>query len=257
MALALHQVAIVTGAAGGIGTATAHRLRSNGAAVALLDLDEPALLDTQEELGGGDDVLALPVDVTDAQAVETAIRTIEARLGPITQAVSAAGILRPSAVTRTGDDAWHAHLAVNATGVFHLLRTVGRLMSERRGGAIVVVGSNASDVPRTAMGPYAASKAAAAALTRTLGLELAGHGVRCNVVEPGSTDSPMLRELWSDLDLGAQAAIDGDPASYRVGIPLGRIAEPEDIAEVIAFLLSPAARHMTLQRVRVDGGASL
>ncbi|NEE57327.1 SDR family oxidoreductase, partial [Streptomyces sp. SID8455] len=92
--------------------------------------------------------------------------------------------------------------------------------------------------------------------TKCLGLELARSGVRCNVVAPGSTDTAMQRALWTDP--GAEArVIDGDPSTYRTGIPLGRIAEPADIADAVAFLASDRARHITLQELYVDGGATL
>jgi 2,3-dihydro-2,3-dihydroxybenzoate dehydrogenase len=104
---------------------------------------------------------------------------------------------------------------------------------------------------------YAASKAATSALARCAGLELAARGIRCNVVEPGSTDTAMQRDLWADPQVGRRTALKGDPSTYRVGIPLGRIADPDDVAEVVCFLLSDAARHVTLQQLYVDGGASL
>lgn len=106
------------------------------------------------------------------------------------------------------------------------------------------------------MAAYAASKAAAAMFTKCLGLELARSGVRCNVVAPGSTDTAMQRALWTGSDAG-QRVIDGDPATYRTGIPLGRIAAPEDIADAVAFLASDRARHITMQELYVDGGATL
>ena len=104
---------------------------------------------------------------------------------------------------------------------------------------------------------YAASKAATSALARCAGLELAARGIRCNVVEPGSTDTPMLHSLWPDEETGLAGTLRGNPDAYRVGIPLGRLAHPGDVAEVVAFLLSDAARHVTLQQLYVDGGASL
>ena len=106
------------------------------------------------------------------------------------------------------------------------------------------------------MAAYGASKAAATAYLRSLGLELAPHGIRCNVVSPGSTDTPMLRGMWSGDD-ESPAVIAGDAASFRLGIPLGRIARPEDIAQTVLFLCSDAARHVTLHDLRVDGGATL
>ncbi|WP_435106946.1 SDR family oxidoreductase, partial [Arhodomonas sp. AD133] len=89
-----------------------------------------------------------------------------------------------------------------------------------------------------------------------LGLELAGYGIRCNVVSPGSTDTPMQRALWTD-ERGGAAAVAGDLTRHRLGIPLGRLARPEDVAEAVAFLLSEQAAHITLQDIQVDGGATL
>ena len=93
-------------------------------------------------------------------------------------------------------------------------------------------------------------------LTKCLGLELAPYNIRCNTVSPGSTDTPMQRSMWSD-ETGAQAVIDGSLETYRLGIPLRRLAKPEDIAEAVLFLASDKARHITMHDLRVDGGASL
>ncbi len=146
---------------------------------------------------------------------------------------------------------WDRLFSVNARGVFLVSREVGARMAERRHGSIVTVASNAGTVPRAGMAAYAASKAAASSITRSLGLELGPFGVRCNVVAPGTTRTPMIAGLGEEEDF-----IAGFPASFKTGIPLGRIAEPVDIAEVVAFLASDQSRHMTLQELVVDGGAS-
>jgi 2,3-dihydro-2,3-dihydroxybenzoate dehydrogenase len=106
------------------------------------------------------------------------------------------------------------------------------------------------------MAAYAASKAAAAHFTRCLGLELAGLGIRCNVVSPGSTDTPMQRALWTD-DAGVEAVVAGRPDLFKPGIPLGRIAAAEDVADAVVFLASDRARHITMHDLYVDGGATL
>jgi len=167
-----------------------------------------------------------------------------------------AGILHVGPVLGTADEQWQAVLDVNATGVFRLSRAVAREMTGRRRGVIVTVASNAAGVPRMHLAAYAAAKAAAAHFTRCLGLELAGHGIRCNVVSPGSTETDMLRALWSGGG-GRQATIEGSLGAYRLGIPLGRIADPQDIADAVAFLASDRARHITMQDLCVDGGAIL
>ncbi|MFF7456928.1 2,3-dihydro-2,3-dihydroxybenzoate dehydrogenase [Kitasatospora sp. NPDC008115] len=258
-------VAIVTGAGQGIGAAVTRALVDAGAVVAAADRNPGPLAALADELAAGPDQPAAsgPVhpyllDVTDAAAVESTVALIEDQLGPVGILVNVAGILRAAPAVELSDQDWADTFAVNTTGVFHLSRAVGRRMAERGGGAIVTVGSNAAGVPRTGMSAYAASKAAATMFTRCLGLELGRSGVRCNIVSPGSTDTEMQRALWSDDAAAAeQRVIDGDLAGYRVGIPLGRIAQPADIAEAVAFLVSDRARHITMHDLYVDGGATL
>ena len=249
--------ALVTGAAGGIGLAVCRRLADAGAPVALLDRDAEAVeaaAATVREHGGT--AIAVPADVTDAAAVEKAVDAAEEALGPLDTLVNVAGVLHVGRVTEHDDADWrHCH-DVNATGVMHACRAVGARLADRGRGSVVTVASNAAGVPRTGMAAYAASKAAAVALTRVLGLELAGQGVRANVVCPGSTDTGML-DAMGDLPADHAALVRGSAETFKLGIPLGRIADPQDVAEVVAFLASDAARHVTLQTVYVDGGASL
>ncbi|MEX0426646.1 SDR family oxidoreductase [Nocardioides sp. DS6] len=248
---------LVTGAASGIGRATALRLAGSGAALALLDLDREGLALTAKEAraAGACAVLDRVVDVGSRSQVRVAFAAAERELGALSGLACAAGILVPGGLADLVPSDWDRHLSVNATGVLNCLQAGATHL--RDGGAVAVVSSNAARVPRTGLLAYAASKAAASAVTRCAGLELAARGIRCNVVEPGSTDTPMQRDLWPDPEVGRAAALQGDPASYRLGIPLGRIADPDDVAAVVCFLLSDAARHVTLQQVYVDGGASL
>lgn len=247
---------VVTGAASGIGRAVALQLADQGAALSLLDRDPLGLEGTCDAVlaAGAPAPLAVAVDVGNRAALADALARA-ASAGPLDGLVSAAGILEPAGLADTSEGSWQRHFAVNTTGVFHLLQEGAPRL--RDGGAIVVISSNAARVPRLGMLAYAASKAATSALTRCAGLELAARGIRCNVVEPGSTDTAMLRELWADPDTGPVGTIDGDPEAFRVGIPLGRIGAAEDVAAVVCFLLSDAARQVTLQQVFVDGGASL
>ncbi|MGW2183878.1 2,3-dihydro-2,3-dihydroxybenzoate dehydrogenase [Streptomyces sp. NPDC001732] len=255
--------ALVTGAGQGIGAAVARALAAQGAHVAATDRHaggvealaaEHAAADGASRPGGG--ITPYAMDVTDAAAVHAVIDTVTTRHGPLDILVNVAGILRPGPAAELSDEDWASTFAVNTTGVFHTARAVAPGMADRGRGSIVTVGSNAAGVPRVHMGAYAASKAAAAMYTKCLGLELARTGVRCNVVAPGSTDTAMQRALWQDPD-APRRVIDGDPAAYRTGIPLGRIAEPSDIAEAVLFLASDLARHITMQELYVDGGAAL
>ncbi|MER7206218.1 2,3-dihydro-2,3-dihydroxybenzoate dehydrogenase [Streptosporangium sp. NPDC000239] len=238
-------VALVTGAARGIGAAVTTALARAGAAVAGVDLLPEPWEDRDEK------VTRLVADVTDPARMETVVAEVEDLLGPIGVLVNVAGILRTGAVTDFGEDDWNRVFAVNASGVFHVSRAVARRMVPRRSGTIITVASNAGGVPRMGMAAYAASKAASAMFTRCLGLELAEHGIRCNVVSPGSTETVM------QAGLDRRSVLEGDPATFRVGIPLGRVADPSDIADAVTFLASDRARHITMQDLYVDGGATL
>lgn len=251
------RVAVVTGAAGGIGVAIAHALGAQGAAVAALDNDTDRLATAVDKLAGeGLRVTAFPADVADSAEVDAVVDAVERRLGPIDYLVNAAGVLRGGAAVALTDDDWERTFAVNASGVFFTSRAVVNRMVTRRSGAIVTVASNAAVTARAGMAAYAASKAASTAFTKCLGLEVARHGIRCNVVAPGSTDTPMLRALWAD-DAARHNSITGRPDMFRVGIPLGRLASPEDVADAVLFLLSERAAHVTMHALTVDGGAAL
>lgn len=251
------KVALVTGAAGGIGEAVVRTLAWKGVRVAALDADEVRLRETVEkQVADGLDVTAFPVDVTDSALVDEAVGRIEEALGPISYLANAAGVLRLGEVASYRDEDWRATFSVNVDGVFHMSRAVVRRMVERMSGSVVTVASNAAVTPRADMAAYAASKAAATMFTKSLGLEIAKYGIRCNVVAPGSTDTPMLRSMWTD-ESGAKGTLEGKPEAFRVGIPLGRIALPQNVADAVVFLLSDEASQITLHVLTVDGGASL
>lgn len=247
------KVAVVTGAAGGIGSAITRALADKGEMVAALDRDKREL-DSIAAMPGR--IVPFTIDIRDRGQVESAIAEIETRMGPINQLVNAAGILRPGRVDTYLDEDWDDSFAINARGTFLVSRAVTRRMIPRGAGAIVTISSNAAATPRTGMAAYAASKAAAAMITKCLGLEVARYGIRCNVVAPGSTDTPMLRLLWKGED-GKRGAIQGSPEEFKLGIPLAKIANPEEIANGVLFLLSDAASHITLETITIDGGATL
>lgn len=251
------RVAMVTGAASGIGEAVARALAARGAFVAAVDANAGGVYDLAAELSAaGHNSAAYPADVRDAEAVDAVVERIEEDRGGIAMLANVAGVLRTGRILDLTDDDWAYVFSVNTTGVFNTSRAVARRMVTRRSGSIVTVASNAGGVPRVQMGAYAASKAASTMFTKCLGLELAEHGIRCNVVSPGSTDTPMQRSLWVG-GCGPQTVIDGSPEHYRVGIPLRRLAQPADVAESVVFLLSDAARQITMHDLYVDGGAAL
>lgn len=245
-------LALVTGAGGGIGEVLVNQLRASGCIVVATDLVAPVV----EDVPGLPAVHAMALDVTDSRAVDALVSQVEHELGPIGFGINVAGILQFGTVENIDDATWRRTFAVNADGVFYVSRALARVMTPRRRGAMVTVGSNAAGIPRHAMAAYAASKAATAMFMRCLGLELAPFGIRCNSVAPGSTRTPMQTGMWAD-DSGEQRVIDGIPEDYKTGIPLGKLARPEDIANAVMFLLSDQAGHIVMDDLYVDGGATL
>ncbi|HDS1581489.1 TPA: 2,3-dihydro-2,3-dihydroxybenzoate dehydrogenase [Stenotrophomonas maltophilia] len=242
------RVALLTGAAGGIGAALVRLLDEAGCTVVATDRQVPDVSGTRAQ--------AFALDVTDSAAVDALVDQVEAGIGPIGLAANVAGVLHVGEVAATADADWRRVFAVNADGVFHVGRALARVMSPRRQGAIVTVSSNAAGVPRHGMAAYAASKAAATMFSRCLGLELAPLGIRCNIVAPGSTLTPMQTGMWQD-DRGAERVIAGSLETYKAGIPLRKLATPEDIAHAVMFLLSEQAGHVAMSDLYVDGGATL
>ncbi|MFC0217791.1 2,3-dihydro-2,3-dihydroxybenzoate dehydrogenase [Pseudochelatococcus lubricantis] len=248
------KIAFVTGASGGIGAAVVRALLDEGATVVATDRDTEALA-RLANANAPDRLVTAPLDVTQADAVERAVAAVEERTGPIDILANVAGVLSASPVAETDLAEWQRVFAVNATGVFLVSKAVAARMQPRGRGVIVTVSSNAAGIPRHGMAAYAASKAASTMFTRSLGLELAPHGIRCNIVAPGSTLTPMQEGMWTDGN-GPARVIAGAPEIFRTGIPLGRIAAPEDIADAVVFLASDRARHITMADLYVDGGAT-
>lgn len=251
------KVALVTGAAQGIGEAVTRALSKRGYTVAAIDTNSDKLNILVEELKSqGSNVIGFTVDVADSMAVQKVTDEIEQKIGSVEVLVNIAGVLRMGSINSLSKEDWERTFAVNSTGVFNVSQSVSKYMIERRRGSIVTVGSNAASVPRMSMAAYAASKAAATMFTKCLGLELAQYNIRCNLVSPGSTNTEMQWALW-DNENGEQAVIKGSLETFKVGIPLQKIAKPSDIANTVLFLISDEANHITMNNVCVDGGATL
>ena len=239
------QTVWVTGAGKGIGYATALAFVEAGANVTGFDLAFD---------GEGYPFATEMLDVADQ------VRDVCARLlndiERLDVLVNAAGILRMGATDQLSAEDWQQTFAVNVGGAFNLFQQTMAQFRRQRGGAIVTVASDAAHTPRIGMSAYGASKAALKSLALTVGLELAGSGVRCNLVSPGSTDTDMQRTLWVNED-AEQQRIRGFGEQFKLGIPLGKIARPQEIANTILFLASSHASHITLQDIVVDGGSTL
>lgn len=237
----------VTGAGKGIGYATALAFVDAGARVIGFDREF-----TQENYPFATEVM----DVADAGQVAQVCQHVLQKTPRLDVLVNAAGILRMGATDALSVDDWQQTFAVNVGGAFNLFSQTMAQFRRQQGGAIVTVASDAAHTPRIGMSAYGASKAALKSLALTVGLELAGCGVRCNVVSPGSTDTDMQRTLWVSED-AEQQRIRGFGEQFKLGIPLGKIARPQEIANTILFLASDLASHITLQDIVVDGGSTL
>jgi NAD(P)-dependent dehydrogenase (short-subunit alcohol dehydrogenase family) len=231
---------IVTGAAGGIGRAIALRLGADGLRLLLVDVD-PRVEEVAAEIGGA----ALVIDLRAPRVADRVIGAAVERLGPLTVLVNNAAIgpLVPIA------DATPEHLeevmAINFRATQELSRAAVPALLASGGGAIVNLASLAGLLGYARLSSYAASKGAVIALTRTLAVELGPHGIRCNAVAPGPTRTAALKRLTDD-----------QVASRLMRVPLGRLGEPEDVANAVAFLVSTQSGYITGQVLCVDGGSS-
>ena len=253
------QVAIVTGAGRGIGRATALRLAREGASVTVADIDEANAKEVAEEIESATGI-AYPftVDVTDRADAERMVSETVDRFGRLDILVNNAGIAVIASLMDTDEEVWDALMNVNAKGVLLCSQAAARQMiAQADGGRIINNASGAGKIApgrTTPLGAYAASKHAVVALTKQFGLELSSHGILVNCVCPGIVDTSM----WDLIDREV-ARLEGAPvgsvkARAAAGIPVGRIQQPEDVANLIAYLASSDASYITAQALNVSGG---
>ncbi len=237
------KTALVTGAAGGIGAAVVRALRAKGARVAVADRD----------VTGIEAEAHLPGDLRDPAYADGLPAAAAATLGRLDIVVNNAGVITRGKVIDTSDADWGLSLGVNVEAPFRICRAAIPLMAETGGGAIVNVASCWGLRPGPNHAVYCMTKAAIASLTQCMGMDHAHQGIRINAVAPNEVNTPMLRTGF------AKRGFDPDSAVAELGktVPLGRIAEPEDIADVILFLASDAARYICGAVVEVNGGKAV
>jgi len=246
----LDKCAIITGAASGIGRATALLFASEGAAVVLLDRDATGGVRVSEEistLGGRAEFVA--GDVTRSGDCLRAVDTATAQFGRLDVLVNNAGIIRRASVVDTAETEWDQVMAVNVKSVFLMSRSAIPVMASASRGVIVNVSSGWGLVGGRAAAAYCASKGAVVNLTRAMALDHAAQGIRVNCVCPGDTDTAMLRDEARQLGVATESFL-----QEAAGRPLGRIGQPEDIARAILYLVSDEALFVTGAVLVVDGG---
>ena len=239
-----HKVALVTGAARGIGLATAKRFLADGWRVALLDVEGELLRDAVARLARPDETLALNCDVSDSAAVAGAIDQVATRFARLDALVNNAGIAVFAPILETSDADWSRILSVNLTGPFLCTKAAVPLMREHGGGAVVNITSISAVRASTLRSAYGTSKAGLAHLTKQLAVELASLGIRVNGVAPGPVETAMAKAVHTP-DIRAD---------YHDAIPLNRYGLEEELAEAIFFLCSDRASYITGQILAVDGG---
>lgn len=239
------KVAVITGAASGMGAATAREFRSAGAKVVIVDRNDVLARQVAEEIGAGDPLIG---DVSDAGFCHHAIETLMSHYGRLDVLVNAAGIILRADASSTSDEQWQRVMNVNVNGVFFMSRAAIAPMRQQGSGVIINFGSIWGDLGSAGVVAYCASKGAVHQITRAMALDHVRDGIRINAVCPGEVNTPMLASERSD------PVSPGFLRQLAESVPLGRLAEPAEIARVVLFLSSEAASYITGTMVNIDGG---
>jgi len=250
MTTATNRVAIITGAARGIGAATAQRLAADGMAVAVLDLDEPGAKAVAEQIvTAGGRALGVAVDVSYPEAVQAAVDRVAAELGAPTVLVNNAGVTRDNLLFKMTEVDWDTVMGVHLRGAFLMTRAVQKHMVEAKWGRVVSLSSTSALGNRGQLN-YSTAKAGLQGFTKTLAVELGKFGVTANAIAPGFIATEMTRATADRLGVPFEDFI---TASAKQ-IPVGRVGQPEDIAHLVSFLVSDGAGFISGQVVYAAGG---
>ena len=242
----LRQVAIVSGAASGIGTATARLLASRGAAVVIADINQAAAVAAAADItAAGFRSSGTLLDVTSRDDWARVVAETVSEYGVLTTLVNNAGRTRDRSLLKMSDEEWSEVIDINLRGVWLGSQAAIPAIKDAGGGAIVNLSSE-SRGGAFGQANYAAAKAGVVGLTKTIALEHARHGIRCNAVAPGTIDTPMIASVP-----------EGVRESWLPRIPAGRIGDPSEVASAIAFLAGPDSSYITGQVLQVDGGSTL
>ncbi len=250
-----NQVAVITGAANGIGKACAQRFAQEGAFVACLDVTDElnqAVAEEVRALGVG--AIALHCDVTDAESIQAAIGAVMEKWGRVDILVASAGIYTGEPLLEVTMKQWQRTIDINLTGVFLTNQVVAPIMMKQRSGSIINLSSMAGKTSWVASAAYSSSKSGVIGLTRSVAMELAPYGATVNAVCPGNTLTDMVRGVAGKV--GSMDGLSGEEwLQMRANdCPMKRLAEPWEMAGVIAFLASEDSRYLTGQAIEVDGG---
>src|SRR6516165_6042649 len=241
------KVALITGAAQGIGRAIATRLAEEGAKVAIADIQEDGAARAAGELkSAGLEALAVKLDVTSLDDAVNAVAAVERELGAVDILVNNAGWDKLEPFVDSAPETWDRIIAINYRGVLNCCRAIAPRLQARGSGKIVSIASDAGRVGSTGEAVYSGCKAAIIGFSKTLARELAHDQINVNVVCPGPTETALLRE--------AMAGREGVLEAMSRGIPFRRLGQPEDLAGAVAFLVSPDADYVTGQVISVSGG---
>ena len=246
--------AFVTGAANGIGRGVALRLASEGAALALNDIDAAALEALVEEVrAGGGQAVGYPADVSSPAAMQAAVAEAADALGPLALGVTSAGIVEITPALELTEQAWDRMLGINLKGTFFTLQALARHMMAGDGGRLVAIASVGAKIGRADAVDYTASKAGVTSVVRSLALALAPK-VQINAVCPGIVDTAMTPKIHKARAENAGITPQESVEAMVATIPMGRIQTPDDVARSVQYLLSDAADYVTGQALNVCGG---